>query len=244
MDEDDIQRSPSGSPIYVYGERKKPFELAVSSSEDVEKVEEHIEKHVGKIDTVWHELVSDLIHLDVHHIPPTTERNLHTFVTSGMSDLPMSAPEGAEGRRYAELLITLPPNWPVSDEAFKDDKNYWPIQLLKVFARFPHEYATWLWWGHTIPNGNPPEPLHSSVGFIGAILAPPIGISQEFMSLECSPDKTIHFFSVIPLYQDEMDLKLQEGMDPLFDRFDQHKLTDIIDVNRKNVGKKSWWPFA
>ena len=31
-------------------------------------------------------------------------------------------------------------------------ERFWPIQMLKFLARFPHEYKTWLGWGHTIPN--------------------------------------------------------------------------------------------
>lgn len=47
-------------------------------------------------------------------------------------------------------MLFLPENWPTSSDAFKDDKYYWPIKLLKQLARFPHEYNTWLGYGHTI----------------------------------------------------------------------------------------------
>ncbi len=241
MQEEEVERSESGNPIYRYTERKKPFELAYASSEDVELIEEHIEKYIGKIDMVWHELISDLVHLDVHHVKPTPERNFHTLVTTGMSDRPMTAPEAFPDFKYAELLITLPAEWKVDDESFKDEKNYWIVRLLKSLARFPHEYETWFWWGHTIPNGDPPKPFHESTNLAGAILAPPITLSQDFLTLECSPDKKVHFFSVIPLYQEEMDLKLKKGMDHLFDLFDKQGISEIINLDRKNVAKKKWF---
>lgn len=236
--------SESGNPVYRYEERKRPFEPVMSSSDDVELIEKHIEEHVGKIEFVWHELISDIVHLDVHHVEPTPSRNFHTLITSGMSDIPMSAPAGQEDFKYAELLVTLPPHWEVGDTAFKDDRNYWIVRLLKMLARFPHEYETWLWWGHTIPNGDPPLIFHDSTSFVGSILAPPVTLSQKFLSLECSDEKTVHFFSVIPLYQEEMDLKLKKGMDTLFELFDKNKISEVVDVNRKNVAKKSWWPFG
>jgi len=241
MSEKETERSESGSPIYVHNERKKPFELAFGSSEDIEQVENHIEQYIGKVDMVWHELISDLVHLDVHHIKPTPERNVHTLITTGMSDLPMSAPENAKDFKYAELLITLPAEWSISEGSFRDEKNYWIVGLLKMLARLPHEYETWLWWGHTVPNGNPPMPYHQSTKFVGAILAPPVTVSADFLTLKCNPDKEVHFFSVIPLYQEEMDLKLKKGMDALFDLFDKNGINEIVDINRKNVATKKWW---
>jgi len=244
MEDEEVERSESGNPIYRYQERKKPFELAYTSSEDVELLEKHIGQHVGNADTVWHELISDLVHLDVHHIKPTVQRNVHTLVTTWMSDLAMNPPTGAEAFKYAELLITLPPEWPLTDDAFEDEANYWVMRLLKSLARFPHAFETWLWWGHTVPNGNPAEPYHNSTNFVGAILAPPITVAKDFLTLKCSPEKQVHFFSVIPLYQAEMDLKLKKGMDPLFDLFDKHGISEVVDVNRKNVAGKKWWPFG
>ncbi len=244
MEENEEERSESGNPIYRYEERKKPFGLALASSEDVELIENHIEKHIGKAAMVWHELISDLVHLDVHHIKPTAERNVHTLITTGMSDLPMNPPPKAEECKYAELMITLPPEWPISEEAFKNEENYWVVGLLKLLARFPHVYETWLWWGHTMPNGDPAVPFHNSNNFIGAILAPPIKVPKDFITLQCNPDKVVHFFSVIPLYQEEMDLKLKRGMDPLFELFDRYNVSEVIDIRRKNVAKKKWWPFG
>jgi len=216
----------------------------VASSEDVDLIEKHIEQHIGKSDMVWHELVSDLVHLDVHHIKPTANRNVHTLITTGMSDLAMRPPPEAELSKYAELMITLPLEWPISEEAFQNEENYWVVGLLKLLARFPHVYETWLWWGHTMPNGDPAMPFHNSNNFVGVILAPPVTVPKEFLTLKCSPEKNVHFFSVIPLYQEEMDLKLNKGADPLYDLFDKNGINEIVNVNRKNVAKKKWWPFA
>lgn len=242
-DSNEVTRSESGAPIFVHTERKRPVDLVMSSSDDLELIESHIEKHIGKPEYVWHELISDMIHLDVHHVKPTPKRNVHTLITTGMSDIAMKAPKGFESFCYAELLVTLPPEWPVDDEAFQDEKNYWIVGLLKTLARLPHAYETWLWHGHTVPNGNPPARYHRSTKFVGAILAPPVTVAPGFLTIECNPDKTVHFFSVVPLYQQEMDLKLKKGIDPLFDLFDKNDINEVVDIGRKNVAAKGWWPF-
>src|SRR6185295_19871223 len=94
--------SESGDPIYRH-QREKPFEPARGDEQNIEAIAAHIEKHIGPPDSVFHEIISDLVHIDVHFVAPAPERNFRTLVTSGMSDRPMNAPEGAEHLRYAEM---------------------------------------------------------------------------------------------------------------------------------------------
>ena len=239
-DDKDNLTSMSGAPIWRYAARDREFEPAISS-EDAAAVEAHIERSVAAPDLVFHELVSDLVHIDVHWIKPAKGREFNTLVTTGMSDRPMFPPSDASDCAYAELLIELPPDWPLTDEALKDEKNYWPVRLLKSLARFPHEYETWLWWGHTVPNGDPATPYHASTKLNGCVLAPALNLSRELGKFRCRPDKEVWFFAVIPLYEEEMNLKLRKGYDALFDAFDQHAITELIDPQRPNVAKKGWF---
>lgn len=237
--------SPSGQPIYRHAERTKEFQAASGNEESIEKIQEHVEKHIGPIDRVFHEVVSDLIHLDILMVPPTPARNYYTLVTCGMSDLPMTVPDGAEEFKHAELMICLPPTWKLSEQAFEREENYWPIRCLKTLARLPHEYDTWLYAGHTIPNGNPAEPYADNTRLTGALLHIPslIGNLKEFFSLPFSNDKTVHFFTVIPVYEEEMNLKLSKGIDALLTKFQKAGVNELLDPNRKNVGKKSFLFF-
>jgi hypothetical protein len=238
MSNKQVENTPSGTPIYRHEARSKPIEAAVDSP-DIEKIEQHIEKHIGKIETVYHELVSDLVHIDVFFIKPTPQRNFITLVTSGMSHRPMKAPPQAEKFQYAELLICLPPDWPLTDEALKDEKYYWPIRQLKMLARFPHEYDTWLWYGHTIPNGDPPQPFASNTELSGIIIAPPLLSPREFFTLKIEESKTIYFFSILPLHTDEMNTKLKKGSDDLFEHFDKNGVNELLNIHRPSVYKKA-----
>ena len=225
-----------GSTIYRHKARAAPtFAPPDMSESNLQAIDDHVAEHIGKIENVWHEIVSDLVHIDVHVVPPRPERPYYTLVTSGMSDLPMNAPEGAEDWKFAELMLCLPQDWPLTVEAFKDERNYWPVRWLKTLARFPHEYETWLSVAHTIPNGDPPEPLADNTALAGFMLVPPLTTSVEFHELLVPPLRTIHFHAVLPLTAAELSFKLKHGADALMERLEKAKVTELLDIRRKSV---------
>jgi len=220
--------------IIQHSERTTHPPLVAPHSDNLEAVEKHIARHLGTPASVFHELVSTTVHIDIHFVPPTPEKPWVALVTSGMSDIPMNAPEGAGEFRFAELMIRLPANWPLGDEAFKQEENYWPVRCLKFLARFVHEYETWLCFGHTIPNGNPAQPYAPGLPFTGVILhAPSLGPELAVLTL---PDGTpIRFWSIIPLHSSEMAFKLEHGADALLERFETAGHTDLFDPQRPPV---------
>jgi hypothetical protein len=240
-----MEKSQSGAPIYRHKNLDRDFDFAVGDSENIDRITRHIEDHIGPVATVFHEVISDLVHVDIHIVAPRPERNCYTLVTSGMSDRAMQTPGEFAAFRYCELMLSLPPDWPMSQEAWKDEANYWPIRLLKFLARFPHEYRTWLWCMHTLPNGNPPRPFASNTAMNGVILLPPVTLPQAFHELVIDAEKTIHFHGVVPLHPDEMDLKLKEGAEALFDGFEKHDVSEILNPARASVipKKRSWFRF-
>lgn len=235
------EQSESGAPIHRHQPREKTWEPPDMSDSSTEAISAHIETHVGPIATVWHEVLSDLVHIDVHQVAPSTSRPYWTLITSGMSDRPMVAPTGREDWRFAELMLCLPQDWKMNQADFKDPKNDWPVRWLKLLARFPHKYKTWLSWGHSMPNGNPAQPLHASVPFTGVVLLRPQTVTPDFWELKVRKDKTIHFFSVVPLYPGEMSLKLKRGAEELEKQFEKRKVSERVDPRREDVSKEAWW---
>lgn len=231
--------SLSGSPIFHHSQ-PLPWE-AVKGEECLEVISEHIEANLGPIEAVLHEIASDTVHIDVHVVGATSDFPFCRLVTSGMSDLPMSVPAGAEVPAYIELHMTLPHDWRLNQSDFEDERWYWPIRLLKTLARLPHKHRTWLGWGHTIPNGDPAEPYSSQSALCGALIMPSVSVPDSFRQLTVREDKVITFLSVVPLHKGEMDLKLRAGTDALTDRFDRYKITDIIDPARRDVSKRRFW---
>ncbi|AWH45573.1 suppressor of fused domain protein [Stenotrophomonas sp. ZAC14A_NAIMI4_1] len=236
---DDV--SPGGSPILRH-RREKDFTPARGDSH-IEAISAHIECHLGPISGVFHEIISDLVHIDVHVVPASERFPYLRLVTSGMSDLPMATPDEVEVPQYMELMVTLPADWPITQDAFGDERHYWPVRLLKTLARLPHEYDTWLGFGHTIPNGHPAEPYAPGVGFDGAIVLPPVTTPEGFDTLQLDDGRTIVFMSIVPLYPEEMDLKLRKDTEALLDRFDAKNIQDVIVPGRVNVARKRFGFF-
>lgn len=239
------EKSESGSPVYRYSEHQEnKFTPATGDGESIDAISDHIEKHVGEIESVFHEIISDQVHIDVHWVKPTTEKPFHVLVTSGMSDKAMNVPAEIDAPRYLELCVLLPGDWKMGgkngetmENVFSDENIYWPVRWLKTIARFPHSYNTWIGWGHTIPNGEEAEPFANSTKLGCMILLPSITLPVEFAELK-TPKKTINFLCLYPLYKEEMQFKLKHGSDKLLEKFERHAIYDIIDPKRKNVCQK------
>lgn len=239
---DEPEKSPSGQNIYRYSEgQENKFEPASGDGENIEAISQHIEELIGPIEMVYHELVSDQVHIDVHWVKATDERPFHILVTSGMSDRAMQVPAEYEGvPRYLELCMLLPADWNLGsanmspDDAFRDENNYWPIRWLKTVARFPHLYNTWIGYGHTIPNGEEAAPFASNTKLGCVLVLPSITLPEGFWSLKTDA-KEINFFCLYPLYPEELDYKLKHGVDKLLNKFEAANIVDVIDPQRKNV---------
>src|SRR5581483_4185979 len=86
-DDDRILRHKRTTPGFVAAGRPDP--------DCREALDAHLSQHLGECDTVWHEIVSDLVHLDVYMWRPTKSRPMFTFVTVGASDRRMTLPKAA-----------------------------------------------------------------------------------------------------------------------------------------------------
>jgi hypothetical protein len=204
----------------------------------------HIEQYIGVIDTVFKEVISDVLSIDILIVAPTPNRNYYTLITSGMSELAMKVPDGAEEYQYTELMICLPPTWKLSDEAFKDERNYWPVRALKTMARFPHEYNTWLYMGHTLVNGNPVQPYSVDSGFKGMFVwVPEVEDQSGFFNLEMNSEKVVHFYTLVPLYEEELDYKVKHGEEELLNKLNKIGVTDVLNPSRQNSCKKRFGLF-
>jgi hypothetical protein len=232
-----VELTESGDRVYRYSPRERGFQLAHGKCESIKAISDHIEKHLAPIADVYHEILSDIVHVDVYHVAPSDDRPWHSLVSGGMSDLPMSVPDGVHGLAHLELMVSLPPHWPLNQESFENEDTYWPIRWLKILARFPHENPTWLGNGHTIPNGDPPEPFAPGTKLCCWLLAPSITAPEGFGHLTITK-KTITFLAMVPLYREEMEFKLKHGCDALLEKFDRMGIGAVLDSSRLNVCQK------
>lgn len=219
------------------------------------RIRAHIERHLGPVtnvfrgpvgdaasiesndDTASIEPIDDAASIDVQHVASTKTRPIQTLITAGMSDLPMSVPANAESPRYLELMMTLPESWKLDDQSAAQVEWAWPIRQLRSVALYPRKFSTWLDWGRIVPNGDPPEALAPNTKLCGAIIVPSLLVPTDFYELNAGA-KTIAFYSVVPLYREEMQLKARDGMGPLLEKMVDHGITDLIDPKRRNVAVK------
>lgn len=233
--------TPGGSPIYRYAEPEahgwRPPEAYGTYAEAITA---HFESlFPGRESFVFHEMISDLVHIDVNILGPTAEQNYYVLYTTGMSDLPMTLPDEIADRedlKYAELYLFLPGGWdlggPGSLNSDLPESSYWPIRLLKFLARFPHEYHTWLGYGHTMPNGPEYAPFHDGVGFGGVVLSQTGG---ELEAVKAEGDRRVNLLFAIPAYKEEIEYKLKYGMEGLDQRFREGELPMVLDIRRPNL---------
>jgi len=189
----------------------------VYTEEEMEAVEGHIEQYFGKVENVFHELVSPDIHVDICVVPPSEERDYCTLVTMGMGAHRMNVPEELAEYKLerAELAIALPADWKLDQESMKDERWYWPIRLLKGLARFPIECETWLGCGHTMDNE---EPFAGNTKLCASILIEPQNAEDGSEVCVLPGGEEVNFYQVIPLYEDELNYKLEHDADALLDK--------------------------
>lgn len=213
----------------------------------LEDTDKFFEKHFPGERFVWHEIISEVVHIDIHVIYPTEERQYYVLYTTGMSDLPMTVPEDFTEEEkakweYAELMILLPADWKIDKESLKDEKWYWPIRAMKSAARYPHLCETWIGHCHDIEYSEACEPFAENTKLCGFLFAyPPV---EEMRSFTASDGCRINIYCCIPIYEEEMNEKIAaddyedggtELLCKLFGEGDVLTEQLVVDINRKNV---------
>ena len=204
----------------------------VYTEEEMEAVEGHIDQYFGNVENVFHELVSPDIHVDICVVPPSEERDYYTLVTMGMGAHRMNVPEELAEYKLerAELAIALPADWKLDQESMKDEKWYWPIRLLKSLARLPIDCDSWLGHGHTVENR---EPFADNTKLCTATLIGPQGTEDGSEVCTLPGGEEVNFYQVIPLYEDELDYKLEHDVDALLNKM--RGISFVVNPTRQNA---------
>ncbi|MBO3742293.1 suppressor of fused domain protein [Actinoplanes flavus] len=198
--------------------------------EIAEAIDAHIAEYFGPVEFVYHEMLSHLVAVHVYVVEPTEQRPYRTLITSGMSELPMTVPDGVSP--YAEVMLSLPADWPLDRESLSDPAIYWPIRVLKEIARLPHEYGTWIGEWHSVPNGDPAEPYAPGVGFAAVVVTPMLRVPAEARTIVASDGTEINLLAVIPLHADEAAVKVARGTDALIEILDRGRISELLDPAR------------
>ena len=228
-DDKDREVTPGGSTVYHYGRDAAPHPppgfSAEPTGERMEEREAVYEALFGPCANVSHELIPFAPHVDVYVYEPGHEgRDFYTLATGGMSDLPMTVPDGVgpEHRRSEIIFYCREP-----EDTF--------IEWLRFLAHFPHNNQTWLGEGHTMPNGQPPQPIYPGSALDTMLLMDTIVSPDDTLGERLRIDgDPVRFLWLVPITTPECDLKLAKGMEALLDVFDRREHPVVFDPTRRS----------
>lgn len=195
------------------------------------RIAEHLAHWWGPSACVLRDSPEEPIPVDVHVVLPGEEDPTLRLCTTGMSDRPMpQAPTPEQAR--VELTLTLPAGMTQALIA-GHPQGLWPVELLRYLAKYPHRTGSWLWAAHSMRLGLPP--------FAGAMLLPHVRLpQQEFGSIEIPGQPPIQLLAIVPLYEEELKMTMERGLQRLLDRFDARGINELVDGSRRNVAHSRW----
>lgn len=184
-----------------------------------------IEENFGKVEEIY-EVGYGNFSLDVAQINPTKEKPYYTIITLGMGEHKMYNQNNENFSSFAELMISLPPDWSL------DDKNYtWAIDELMHLAYIPFTFYFSYEWGHLENNF---EPFSSNTKLSAVTLLYP-EMKKENSGLLKLENRNLQFYQIVPLYDEEYTFALKNGMKNLLLLDVEKKMSFVIDMNREKI---------
>ncbi len=229
--------SPASGPDETPSGTEQP---ELYSEAELAAVENYITDTFGEYDFIFHELYSPDIHVDIAIINPSVRRPFYTLVTIGMGAHRMTMPSSLRDKKLdrAEMLICLPSSWDIQND---EEKWYWPLRWLKIMARLPIANHTWLGWGHTVPND---KAFADNTKLSAMMLINPglFFMDREPVACTLPGGDTVHFYQMVPLFDDELDYKQSHDANKLIALLDEDAI--IVDIHRHSVcsfaERKDW----
>ena len=186
--------------------------------------EAHYKRFLGEIDSVAHSMSVDLlpVHVDVYQLPPTGDRPYWTLITGGMSDFRQPAlekpPAGIVPR--SELFI------------YARQLENWMPSVLQGLAEMPFERASALYWGHTVPNG---QPITDAAEHLTSFFfLPPCCEIEDFQALSLDGDG-VAFLMVVTITEAERAYAIEHGSAALGQCMEDADLDFIFDATPKSL---------
>ena len=242
---------------------KEPGRPVFAPGEYEEEVARHVARTIGPHSDLFHEPLTIDMHLDVLMVPPAANRRHYTLVTCGMGACEMQVPPELRHFARMELALCLPEGWPpfhtfdtpfsghnaegmraMEGLRFTDNDppvtplgpGAWIMTALNFTAKIPVRYDTYFDEGHTIPNGDPPEPVAFGSDLCCTLLSRPRRIKNPaFRRLKLSDGSQVRFMSLILIHRNEMEFKLRRGYEALSEKFDENGVDELLDLDRPSV---------
>lgn len=228
--------------VYHQEPQKQEKQRPVHTTPYDQEIQKHMQKCFSdRQEKVFYDKRSDFLQIDIHLLEAPTKKDFHVLYTVGMSALPMKLPEQFypeyQMLERAELMVLLPAEWKLEEPAKGEALNnalWWPVDLLQYLARFPHEYETWLGWGHTIPNSDQYVPYdEKTTKLCGTMLS---SLHENVSMFHAKDGTLISFYTLLPLYREEIAYQQEAGSEAMLQKMaDINGFGMIIFPDRPNV---------
>jgi hypothetical protein len=162
------------------------------------------------------------------------------IMTNGLRNYSMPVPVKLHGQEHAELFFCLPSYWDL--DALNTENMRWPFTWLDKLGKHLLDKETWYGPGHTFANGNPPESFSSTMKPNHLILTEPIKL-EEHLSPAKIDQLNVYFLAVVPIYEQEFDIKMTKGFVKFLRKFRARNGSEIVDDFRENIFKSRFRIF-
>ena len=152
-------------------------------------------------------------------------------VTSGLRHTVLRDPRPIEEKyKRAELMIKFPSDWIIGSD---DDRDCsWLVEWFDVLVDYIRKGRVCINQYAIFANEEPAKPLgfdtHQS-----CLLA--LGVERMGFEIVDEHGNEVMVYTLIPLYAEERDMERKYGLNSVLDLFDEHNLSEVVDLRRINV---------
>jgi hypothetical protein len=86
-----------------------------------------------------------------------------------------------------------------------------------------------------MPNGDPAKPFAGNTHLCCMMLENPVRFGAASRATTTSDERTINFYSLIPLHKSEREFKLHKDSGELRSRLRRAGVTELLDIDRPSV---------
>lgn len=163
--------------------------------------------------------------------------SVQLLMTNGLSEYRMPIPEKFAGKEHVELCFCLPSYWDLDD--IENQAVMWVYDVLFRLQQYVRKKETWFGLGHTFPFTSSLDPISATMKQKYFMLNEPVFMKEWLQVLSCG-EKSVHFLTVLPIFEDEFDYKMGKGTYKLQKKLAQQNVTELLDDYRSSVLKSKW----
>lgn len=114
----------------------------------------------------------------------------------------------------------------------RTQSSNWVIEWMRLIAHYPESSPVFLVSEQTIGH-SPPEPFAANTSLSCMML---LADPTDFGCLRRTDGRTVRFYQLFPLYEEERVLKERDGTRVLLERFERYGVSEVVQPDRINVG--------